>query len=105
MDRETKELKIKDHTFVVKTYATAKETNAIQSAYYEGVTVEIVGEAPKINNFDPGVQYKVQLALIEQLVTSMDGSDTNIKDRAEELPQTVFAELGVALDELTAKKN
>lgn len=105
MERETKTIEIENHKFVVKTYATAKETNAIQSTYFKGTKVELVNEKPKISEFNPTVQYQVKLALIEQIVVDMDGSKENIVTRCEELKNEVFQELTAQLDELIAKKN
>lgn len=105
MERETKIIEIENHKFTVKTYATAKETNAIQSAYFKGSKVELVNEKPQISEFNPTVQYEVKLALIEQIVVDMDGSKDNIVTRCEELKNEVFQELTMQLDELIAKKN
>lgn len=105
MERETKTIEIGNHKFVVKTYATAKETNAIQSAYFKGSKVEIVGEQPKISEFNPTVQYDVKLALIGQIVVEMDGSKDNIVNRCEELKDEIFQELTTQIDTLITKKN
>lgn len=105
MDRETTTIKTKNHSFEVKTYATAREVNAIQSVYFEGAKIEIVGETPKINEFNPSVQYNVQLATIEQLVVEMDGDKQNIKNRCEDLPSGEFDELTAQLDAIASKKN
>lgn len=104
MDRETKELKITKHTFAVKTYATAREVNAIQSAYFTGAKVEVVGQEPKIREFNPSVQYTVQLEMVKQMVTAMDGTAESIVERCEELPNDTFQELADALDALVSKK-
>lgn len=102
--RETTTFSIKDHKFEVKTYATAKETNLIQSAYFIGAKVEVIGEQPKINEFDPSVQYKVRLEMIRQLIVKMDDSSDNIVGRCEDLPADLFDELASTLDETIAKK-
>jgi hypothetical protein len=104
MERETTELKVQGHTFEVKTYATARETNVIQSAYFKGAKVEVVGQQPKISEFDPSVQYHVQLEMIRQLVVKMDDKPENIVERCEELPNGVFQELAGEIDQLIAKK-
>lgn len=105
MERETKTIEIENHKFVVKTYATAKETNAIQSAYFKGSKVELVGDQPKISEFNPTVQYEVKLALVGQIVVEMDGSKDNIVNRCEELKDEVFQELTTQIDTLITKKN
>jgi len=104
MERETKTLDIDGHQFIVKTYATARETNVIQSAYFKGTKVEVVGEQPKISEFNPNVQYEVKLALIEQMVVKMDGSDENIVTSCSDLPDSIFQKLTAQIDELIAKK-
>lgn len=104
MERETTNIKVGTHTFVAKTYLTAKENNAVQQAYFRNAKVEVVDQKPKINEFDPTVLYGVRLELIKQLIVDMDGSADKIVERCEDLPQTLFDELGDALDELTAKK-
>ena len=103
-DRETKSIKFGNHAFVVKTYATAREQNAIQSAYFKGAKVEVVGQQPKISEFDPSVTYNVQLAMIEHLVTEMNGSSENIVERCQELRSSEFDTLVASLDDLVAKK-
>jgi hypothetical protein len=104
MNRETKEIAIGSHTFVVKTYATAREANDIQQAYFKGTKVEMVGEQPRISEFNPGVQFDVNQELIRQIVVSMDGSAETIVERCIELPSQDFNDLTSALDELVAKK-
>lgn len=105
MERETTTIKTKNHSFVVKAYATAREVNTIQKVYFEGSKIEIVGEAPKISEFDPSVQFNVQLETIAQMVLSMDESGDNIVKRCEDLPSGEFEELAAQLDELVTKKN
>ena len=104
MDRETKELTIQGHTFKAKTYATAREMNAIQGAYYKGVKMDVKGDVPSISEFDPAVQYDAQVEMVRQLVGEVDGSSENVGDRCEELPNDVFQELSTTLDQLIAKK-
>lgn len=104
MERETKKLSIGSNTFTIKTYATARELNTIQSAYFKGSKVEIVGETPKISEFDPSVQYNVQLEMIRQLVVSINGDTAKIVESCEELPSEQFDELCATLDGLVAKK-
>lgn len=104
MERDTKDLTIGSHTFTVKTYGTAREVNAIQGAYFKGAKVEIVGQEPKINEFNPNVQYDVQLEMVRQLVVSMDGTKDRIAERCEELPNDVFGDLTKELDGIISKK-
>lgn len=104
MDRDTKEIKTGNHTFVVKTYATAREYNAIQQAYFTGTKVEIVGDAPRINEINPGVMFEVHQELVRQAVVSMDGDPANVVERCLELPNDEFQELVGQLDEIVTKK-
>lgn len=102
--RETKTIQIEGHTFDVKTYATAREAQAIQQTYFAGTKIEIEGEQPKISEFNPGVQFDVNQELIRQMVVSMDGTGEDIVERCLELPNDVFGELVLQLDALVAKK-
>lgn len=104
MDREVTTINAGHHTFSVKTYATAKEASIIQQAYFKGTKVELVGDQPKINEFNPNVQYEVQLELIRQMVVSMDDITEDIVARCENLPKDVFDTLVEQLDGLVAKK-
>ena len=103
-DRETKELTVGSRSFLVKTYATAREAHEIKQAYFKGTKLEVVGETPKISEFNPGVQFDVSLEMIRQMVVSMDGSAERIPERCEALPSDEFDELVNALDEIVSKK-
>lgn len=104
MERDAKEQKIGKYTFVIKTYATAREANAIQQTYLKGTKVEVVGEQPRISEFNPGVQFEVQQAMIREMVVSLDGSAENIVERCLDFPSDVFDELVAVLDGLVSKK-
>lgn len=104
MERETKELSLSGHAYVVKAYATAREAHAIQQAYFTGTKVDVLGDQPRISEFNPGVQFEVQQELIRQIVVSMDGSPDAIVDRCTELPNDQFEELVLELDQLVSKK-
>lgn len=103
-ERETKEVRFGDHSLVVKTYASAREAHAIQQAYFKGTKVEVVGELPKISEFNPGVQFEVHQELIRQMVVSLDGSAENIVERCVDFPSDVFDEIVQSLDALVSKK-
>jgi hypothetical protein len=104
MDRETKEITVGKHIFLARTYLTAREAQAIQQTYFKGTKLEIVGEAPKISEFNPAVQYDVQQEMIRQAVISMDGDTANIVDRCLDLPSTEYDTLVAELDALVSKK-
>ncbi len=104
MTRETITITIAEHTFEVKSYASARETKAIQDAYFSGMKVEVVGQQPTISAFDPKVEYIVKLELIRQLVVSMDGSTDDIILRCEDMRNEDFQDLTARLDEQIGKK-
>jgi hypothetical protein len=102
--RETQTITIGEHTFEVKTYATAREVATIQAAYFKGTKVEVAGDQPKISEFNPNVQYEVKVEMVRQMVVVMDGSGENIAERAQDVRSEVFDELTTKLDEILAKK-
>lgn len=104
MDRPTQELKVANHTLVIKSYATALEANTIQQAYFKGTRLEVVGDQPKITEFNPGVQFEVHREMIRQMVVSLDGSAETIVERCEQLPAEEFDEIVAALDQVISKK-
>lgn len=104
MDRETKKITAGGHSFTVKTYATAREAHAIQQAYFKGTKLEVVGEQPKISEFNPGVQFEVYQEMVRQMVVDMDDVAEEIVDRCVDLPSEHFDELIAELDGLIAKK-
>lgn len=103
-ERDTQIITIAGKEYTVKTYATAREASTIQQAYFKGTKVEIVGEQPKISEFNPNVQFDVQLEMVRQMVVAIDGEKDNIVERCEALPVDVFNELASQLDALVTKK-
>lgn len=109
MQRDTTTFEIKGagettHTFEANTYLTAQENNQVQRTYFAGANVEVVGTETKINAFDPLVDYKASLKLIELLIVKMDDSTENIVERCEAMPDFVFNELVDKMNEITKKK-
>lgn len=104
MDRETKELTVAGHTLVAKTYLTAREANTVQQTYFKGTKLEVVGDQPKITEFNPAIQFDVGQELIRQAVVSLDGSPENIVDRCLDMPNEEYDAIVAALDGLAAKK-
>lgn len=102
--RETQELTIKSNTFVVKTYASAREVKVIQQVYFKGAKFEIVGDVPKMDDFNPSVQFDVNEQMVTQMVVSMNGSENDIINRCLDLPSDEYNELIAALDALVSKK-
>jgi hypothetical protein len=105
MPRETKQIEIEGHKFVVKTYATAREVNAIQAAYFKGTKVEVVGDQPKILDFNPAIQSEVNAELIRQMVVSVNGQTENVVDIClDGFPSHICTALVAELDALVSKK-
>ena len=104
MNRDTKEKKISDNTFVIKSYATAQETNNIQQVYFKGQKVDIVGEKPTLNDVNTNVQFDVENEMIKQLVVSMNDKTEGIVEACLELPNDQWNELIEYIDSLIAKK-
>lgn len=102
--RPTQELNIGSHTFVTKTYATAREHQAIQQALFAGAKLEVVGEQPKIHDFNPTILFDMHQAVVRELVVTMDGTSEEILGRCLDLPSGDFDELVAALDKLVSKK-
>lgn len=104
-ERETTTLTIEGHDFLVKTYATAREVNAIQAAYFRGTKVELVGDQPKISDFNPSIQGEVHKEMISQMVLLIDGNAENIVDRClDSFPADVYNQLVAQLDAIVTKK-
>lgn len=104
MQRDTTKLTIGSHTFEVKTYATAREKNAMEQAVFSGSKVELVGQESKITELNTNVQYEIKLEMIRQMVVSMDDLAENIVPRCEDLPSETFDELLAAIDGIASKK-
>lgn len=102
--RETTEITIDKYTFVVKTYATAREMAAIQQAYFRGAKIEVVGQEPRISEFNPAVQTEVHKEMIAQLVVSVNGVTENVVDYCIDLPNDIFMELIGRVDDMATKK-
>src|SRR5690242_14571426 len=103
MDRPTQTFRIgsppKVYEFVVKTYATAREAQAIQQAYFRGAKIEVAGDQPRIADFNPAVQFDVQQEMIRQTVVSLDGDAENVAERCLDLPTEIYNDLVSKLDE------
>lgn len=104
MERELKTLEIQGHNIVVKAYATARESQAINTAVYKGISIEIVNEAPRLKDFDPSSTFLLHNAMVENLVVSVDGKSENVLDTILDLQSDVFDELIRQLDAVVSKK-
>ena len=104
MERETKDISIDSHTFTVKTYASAREANAIQQALFKGQKVEMKGEVSQIAEFNTGALFEQEQELVRQMVVAVDGEPANVLEFCLDLPSETFNELVVELDALVSKK-
>lgn len=105
MDRETREQQIAGRSIVLKTYATAREYQTIQSVYFNNSKVDIQGEGYKINEFNPSVKYEVEKEMIKQLVVSINGVRESLVDIVlDTFKFDEYEELIKVLNDLTSKK-
>ena len=103
--RDTIILKVGNKDVVVKSYSTARENSLIQQAVFKGAKVELIGEQPKITDFNLNAQHELKLEMIRQMVVSFDGSTEDIINRCENiLPNEEFVDLVEQLDKIVSKK-
>lgn len=109
--RETKTITVHDHTFTVKTYATARELNTIQGFVFKGMKVGVQGGAenpqPKFDQIDLSVEFDMKVEMVRQLVVQLDEEtdpEKIVKYVTEECPNFVFDDLVEHLDLLIQKK-
>lgn len=100
MERETKTISIGAHEVVLKTYLTAGEAKQIKQSYFEGSKVEIVGETPKLSDFNPNVQIIIEEATIKALVVSVDGATDKIIESVNNWKQDEYAKLVEAVEDI-----
>lgn len=107
IERETTTIEIGKNKFKVKSYATAREAATIQNTYFRGTKVEMVNQAPKISDFNPGIHYEVKLETIKLMVMAINDTITDpaaITEYCEQLPSDQFDDLTIALDAIVVKK-
>lgn len=104
MERETKEITIEKISFIVKTYLTAREQQAVQSVYYSGSKIEVQGDSYKINEFNPAVKFEVEKELIKQLVVSVNSKKDDVVEDVLNLRSDIYASLIEHLDEISGSK-
>jgi len=103
--RENKTITIGAHTVIVKTYATAREVKEIAQAVYRGAKMEMVGDKPKISDFNFAATDEVEKEMITQLVISANGVTANIADYVlDNWKNDDYTALIEVLDDLTGKK-
>lgn len=90
--------------FKVKSYATAREHQAIQQSYFKGTKLEVVGDQPKISEFNPSIQFEVEKEMINQMVIAIEGDESNIVEKCLDLPHDVYKDLVTQLDGIVSKK-
>jgi len=104
MERETRKIKIGNHSVELKTYATARETQAIQGVYYANAKIDIQGDSYKVTDFNPAIRLQVEKEMIAQLVVSIDGNAEDLVEKTLDWKADEYSELVAELDSLTAKK-
>ncbi len=104
MERETITFSVGKHQIVAKSYATAREHQAIQRTLLRDAKFDISAGAQKVTDFDPTVMFEMQEELVRQLVVSVDGVTEGLVDICFELPSEDFDALVTALDEIVSKK-
>lgn len=102
--RETKEIKVGEHTVVIKTYCTGREANEIEQVYLAGTKVSMVGTTPTVDGFSPTVEQDANKKAIEVLVVSLDGTNDDLVNRILDLPNTEYVQIVAALGEISGKK-
>lgn len=104
-DRESKTIDLGDGlSAVIKTYATAREVQSVKQSYFVGTKVEIVGDAPKISEFNPGIQGEVEKAMVQSLCVSIGDTKENLYEVALDLKVEQYNKLIEELDALVSKK-
>lgn len=103
-ERATKEIKIGEHTLVVKTYCTGREFNEIEAVYMGGAKVKNVGADVQIESFKPTIQQDADNKMIEVLTVSLDGDPADILNRILDLPKNDYLGIVAALSEIAGKK-
>lgn len=104
-DRPTKEINIGEHVVKMYTYATGREFNEIQAELMKDIKVGMGGGgAPKMEGFTPVAVQDATKKTIALLVISLDGDASNVAERVLDLPQSEYAAITDALDEVSGKK-
>lgn len=104
-DRETKTIDLGEGLkAVIKTYATARESQAIKNSYFIGTKIEVVGETPKINDFNPSVQNDVEKSMVKMICVSIGDKTENLDEVALDLKVDQYNVLISEIDALVSKK-
>lgn len=103
-NRETKEVKIGEHTLVLKTYANGREYNEVQAVYLRSAKINMVGSTPTVSGFTGEVELDATKKAIEVLAVSLDGKTDSVIELIEELPYEEYQLVTEAVNELIGKK-
>jgi hypothetical protein len=102
--RPTEEIRVGNHTIVVKTYATGREFNEIQAVYLRNAKINMVGNAPQVSGFTAEVELEATKKALEMLVVSVDGSSENVVSVIEEFPNDEYQKVVEKVNALLGKK-
>lgn len=109
--RPTKEVEIGGHKIVLKTYATGREFNEIQSVYLRSAKVNMVGSTPQMAGFTAEVSLEADKKGLEMIVVSVDGKTefneegkvTKLADFILDLPADIYQQVMSAVNEVLKK--
>lgn len=102
--RETKELEVQGHKFIMNTYVTGRDLREIESAMLTDIQVTQRGEEQEMSGFNSKMLEARQDAKIKAVVVSIDGKTENIIDLVLDLPAPIYNEVMVYVNELTEPK-
>ena len=106
MERETKTIKTPNCSVVIKSYATAREIQTIESKLFEGMKVGVEKGEPSLQGFSPASQVNVEHEMIRLLVVSIDSITENILNHALDVIRSEdYDAIIAALNEITKKKS
>ena len=103
-NRETKEIKIGEHTVVVNTYLTGREVRDIENALIDKLEMKQTPSGQEISGIKGSVLKEREDNQIKAVVVSMDGSADNLLNRLLDLPAGQYDEVMVYVKTLTEKK-
>ena len=103
-NRPTKEITVSGHRVVIKTYATGREYNEIQSVYLRSAKISMVGKDAQVGSFTGEVQIEAVKKSIEMLVVSVDDITQNVVDVILDFPLEDYETVVTEINEITSKK-
>lgn len=104
IQRETKEIKIGNHTLVVNTFVTGRELRNIESSMLDKLEMKQKGTEQEITGFRGSMLKERQDAQIKAVVVSLDGSSDNVVDRILDLSAPEYQEVVEYVTSITEPK-